>query len=222
MIARKKIDRKKSASRSRGAAALGCSSPPRSHRLPTQRLRGPVASAGWRHARRLGPLEAPPFQLHDLATDPRRHKISPASHPEIVQRLGRVLREIVERGHGTPGASQPYDTNSPWPQLAWMKSSLDEIKSRPCPRLSRVRRPRVCAAGRPDLSKHRARLRPGRSAAAKPCVAGPRTPPVAWRCFIFSHVPCGALAKKIGRRKIGRPMTIRTHPRKFRRLSATV
>ena len=64
--------------------------------------------------------QLPPFQLYDLAADPAETKNLAAAHPEIVQRLGRMLREMVERGRSTPGAAQPVDTRG-WPQLAWMK-----------------------------------------------------------------------------------------------------
>lgn len=61
----------------------------------------------------------PKFQLYDLETDPAEKENVQAAHPEIVRRLGRLLRGLIERGRSTPGAPQPYDTETPWPQKAW-------------------------------------------------------------------------------------------------------
>jgi len=63
----------------------------------------------------------PPFQLYDLAADRRETTNLADRHPEVVQRLGRLLRTAIERGRSTPGASQPYVREN-WPQLGWMKS----------------------------------------------------------------------------------------------------
>jgi arylsulfatase A-like enzyme len=63
----------------------------------------------------------PPYQLYNLANDPAETTNLAAKHPEIVQRLGRLLRETIARGRATPGAPQPYDMKSPWPQIAWFK-----------------------------------------------------------------------------------------------------
>jgi arylsulfatase A-like enzyme len=60
----------------------------------------------------------PKYQLYDLAHDPAEQHNLAAEHPEIVQRLGRRLREEVLRGRSTSGAAQPLST--PWPELAWM------------------------------------------------------------------------------------------------------
>ena len=63
----------------------------------------------------------PPFQLYDLSADPAERNNLAAAHPEIVQRLGRLMRSYVERGRSTPGATQPYDRTVAWPQLSWIK-----------------------------------------------------------------------------------------------------
>jgi arylsulfatase A len=63
----------------------------------------------------------PPFQLYDLAADPKETTNLAARHPEVVQRLGRLLRSQIECGRSTPGAPQPY-VQEGWPQLAWMKA----------------------------------------------------------------------------------------------------
>jgi arylsulfatase A-like enzyme len=61
----------------------------------------------------------PKYQLYDVARDPAETRNLAAEHPEIVQRLGRLLRRYVEQGRSTPGAPQPL--SAPWPELAWMK-----------------------------------------------------------------------------------------------------
>ncbi len=63
----------------------------------------------------------PPYQLYHLGNDPAETKNLAAQHPDIVQRLGRLLRTQIERGRSTPGAPQPYDTKTPWPQIGWFK-----------------------------------------------------------------------------------------------------
>jgi arylsulfatase A-like enzyme len=60
----------------------------------------------------------PPFQLYDMSQVPAERQNVAGAHPEIVQRLGRLLRTYIERGRTTPGAAQPY-VESPWPQIAW-------------------------------------------------------------------------------------------------------
>jgi len=62
----------------------------------------------------------PRFQLYDLEADPAERKNVQAEHPEVVQRLGRWLRDSIRRGRSTPGAPQPYDDKTPWPQTAWI------------------------------------------------------------------------------------------------------
>ena len=61
----------------------------------------------------------PPFQLYNLATDPAEKNNLAAQHPEIVQRLGRLLRTTIERGRSTPGEPQ-RNVDMPWAKLAWM------------------------------------------------------------------------------------------------------
>jgi arylsulfatase A len=61
----------------------------------------------------------PPYQLYHLSTDPKETTNLAAKHPEQVRRLGRLLRETIERGRSTPGPEQPYVSTFPWPQIAW-------------------------------------------------------------------------------------------------------
>lgn len=63
----------------------------------------------------------PPFQLYDLSVDPAERNNLAAQHPDVVQRLGRLLRSYVERGRSTPGSSPARASGETWPQLAWMK-----------------------------------------------------------------------------------------------------
>jgi arylsulfatase A-like enzyme len=60
----------------------------------------------------------PPFQLYNLGTDSKETTNLAAQRPEIVQRLGKVMRATIERGRSTPGAAQPY-VREPWSQLGW-------------------------------------------------------------------------------------------------------
>lgn len=61
----------------------------------------------------------PPLQLYDLTVDPTETKNLAAAHPEIVQRLGRLLRADLERGRSTPGEAQPFTPTPDWPQIGW-------------------------------------------------------------------------------------------------------
>jgi arylsulfatase A-like enzyme len=63
----------------------------------------------------------PPFQLYDMVADPAEKKNLADAHPEIVQRLGKLMRSYIERGRSTPGAPQK-NADGPWPQTAWMSS----------------------------------------------------------------------------------------------------
>ncbi|MBI5382932.1 MAG: arylsulfatase [Opitutae bacterium] len=63
----------------------------------------------------------PPYQLYDLTDDPAEKTNLAERHPEIVQRLGRLMRSYIEHGRSTPGADQPVVGLGSWPQLKWMK-----------------------------------------------------------------------------------------------------
>ena len=61
----------------------------------------------------------PPYQLYDLTSDPGEQRNVAAEHPEMVQRLGRQLREQIERGRSTPGAADSAAASADWPELSW-------------------------------------------------------------------------------------------------------
>ena len=61
----------------------------------------------------------PPFQLYHLGNDPKETTNLADRHPEVVARLGRLMRATIERGRSTPGPDQPYD-KAGWPQTVWM------------------------------------------------------------------------------------------------------
>lgn len=66
----------------------------------------------------------PRWQLYDLAADPAEQKNVLDQYPEVVQRLGKLLRQYVLEGRSTPGAPQHNITPARWPQTAW----LDQFK----------------------------------------------------------------------------------------------
>ena len=67
----------------------------------------------------------PPFQLYDLESDPAETTNLAAKYPEIVQRLGRLLRSYIERGRSTAGVPQPVVITPEWKQLSWFGSFTD-------------------------------------------------------------------------------------------------
>lgn len=68
----------------------------------------------------------PKYQLYDLTADPaERHNLL-AEQPEVVQRLGTLLRHYVERGRSTPGPAQPVSLHD-WPELSWIKDFGDGV-----------------------------------------------------------------------------------------------
>ncbi len=74
----------------------------------------------WLPVERADLSKLPPFQLYDLAADPAETNNLAAAHPEIVQRLGRAMRGLIERGRSTPGVPQK-NADGPWPQIGWME-----------------------------------------------------------------------------------------------------
>jgi len=80
------------------------------------------APSQWLKVARTDLATLPAFQLYDLESDPAETKNLAAAQPEIVQRLGRLLRVDIERGRSTPGAPQPFTAPTEWTQLAWRES----------------------------------------------------------------------------------------------------
>jgi hypothetical protein len=50
--------------------------------------------------------DLPPVQLYDLAADPGEKTNLQAKHPEVVERLTKLLERYVADGRSTPGAPQ--------------------------------------------------------------------------------------------------------------------
>jgi hypothetical protein len=63
----------------------------------------------------------PRFQLFNVVADPAEKTNVVAANPEIVQRLGHLMRDYIANGRSTPGASQANTPiNKDWQQTAWM------------------------------------------------------------------------------------------------------
>src|SRR5690606_20299464 len=69
--------------------------------------------------------QLPPLQLYDLARDPAEKINLAGCHPEIVRRLGRLLRHSIERGRSTAGKDQPLPSPALWQETAWMNQFRD-------------------------------------------------------------------------------------------------
>jgi len=60
----------------------------------------------------------PRFQLYDLEADPAETTNLVTTHPEIVERLGKLILSQIDSGRSTPGAPQPVDLSN-WPEVSW-------------------------------------------------------------------------------------------------------
>ena len=70
-----------------------------------------AGSGGWSNPREARALERdlPKVQLYDLANDPGEQHNVQAQHPEIVERMMRLLKEAIANGRTTPGPKQAND-----------------------------------------------------------------------------------------------------------------
>lgn len=79
-------------------------------------------SGGWSYPQPgKAPPGSPPFQLFNLDKDPGEKNNLYAEHPEIVQRLGKLLIKYIRDGRSTPGIPQKNTGPETWRQLDWMK-----------------------------------------------------------------------------------------------------
>ena len=78
-------------------------------------------SGGWSSPKPDSPESKtlPRFQLYDLGSDPAETRNVADQHPEVVARMGRRMKALIENGRTTPGKPQPYVEATPWPQAAW-------------------------------------------------------------------------------------------------------
>jgi len=66
--------------------------------------------------------DLPPFQLYDLTSDLAETTNVADQHPDVVRELGGQLAAYIKRGRSSPGAPQPVNFETAWPQIEWMKS----------------------------------------------------------------------------------------------------
>jgi len=62
----------------------------------------------------------PRFQLFDCVADPAEKTNVMDLHPEIVNRLGHLMRDYIIKGRSTPGALEKNDSAKAWQQTQWM------------------------------------------------------------------------------------------------------
>lgn len=84
-------------------------------------------SGGWSYPRpgRVNTDSWPRFQLFDCVADSQEKTNVFGQHQEIVNQLGRLMRQYILDGRSTPGAPQSNDTVKEWQQAQW----LDQFKS---------------------------------------------------------------------------------------------
>ena len=78
-------------------------------------------SGGWSSPKPGQAAGLPRFQLYDLTADPSEKRNLQAEHPQRVQQMGLLLRELIEKGRTTAGSPQGTELTVPWPQVGWMK-----------------------------------------------------------------------------------------------------
>jgi arylsulfatase A len=81
-------------------------------------------SGGWSYPRpgRDKTNGLPPFQLFDVVDDPAEKTNVLAEHPEIVQRLGHLMRDYIVNGRSTPGEPQQNTPTEEWQQTSWLEN----------------------------------------------------------------------------------------------------
>ena len=78
-------------------------------------------SGGWSDPKPgFAPPGSPPFQLFNLERDPAETTNLYAVNPEMVNRLGMLLKSYVLNGRSKPGPNQQNTGGNSWPQLNWM------------------------------------------------------------------------------------------------------
>ena len=83
-------------------------------------------SGGWSDPKPgKAPPGSPPFQLFNLEKDPAETTNVSLANPEIVHRLGLLLKGYVLHGRSTPGVPQGNTGGNQWRQLAWMSKFSD-------------------------------------------------------------------------------------------------
>jgi len=80
-------------------------------------------SGGWSYPRpgKDNTEGMPRFQLFDVAADPAEKTNVMNQNPEIVQRLGQLLRDYIVNGRSTPGEPQKNAAVNAWPQTRWLE-----------------------------------------------------------------------------------------------------
>lgn len=87
-----------------------------------------AGSGGWSAPTEKQAIEQklPPWQLYDLATDPKETTNVIAYHPDLVVAFTELLKQYVREGRSTPGARQPNDGHATWwPQIPWAAGPAD-------------------------------------------------------------------------------------------------
>jgi arylsulfatase A len=78
-------------------------------------------SGGWSDPKPgKAPAGSPAFQLFNLESDPAETNNVVAAHPEIVAKLGALMKSYVLNGRSTPGAVQQNTGGTSWREIAWM------------------------------------------------------------------------------------------------------
>ena len=80
-------------------------------------------SGGWSKPKNREAIQQglPQYQLYHMKEDPREQNNLIEKHPEVVERLTKLITRFVENGRSTPGKSQKNDGPKHWKQLNWMK-----------------------------------------------------------------------------------------------------